>query len=160
QAPLNKGAAMGVDDQSWTLDVIREVQSAGHLTARTGQRQLALVPQGDRTLAKKCTDPVLCGAHLCDRCDGAIGCNQTSALQEPACANKLGMGPGCPVVHCPPSLSYPAARACSAGGVGVTAGRRGSTSFAISRMPFSASLWSRKPDRPIKMKWPNPPTFS
>src|SRR5215470_14466258 len=96
QAALNKGAAMGVDDQSRTLDVIREVQSAGHLALRAGQRQIALVPQGDRTLAKKCTDPVLGGAHLCDRCDGTIGCNQTAALQEPACGYKLGIGPECP----------------------------------------------------------------
>ena len=53
-----------------------------------------------------------------------------------------------------------AARAGAVAGVDVAAGRRGNTSLAIKRMPFSASLWPRKPERPIKMKWPNPPTFS
>ncbi len=45
-------------------------------------------------------------------------------------------------------------------GVVVAAGRRGRTSLAIRRMPFSASWWSRKPERPIKMKLAKPPTLS
>jgi hypothetical protein len=43
---------------------------------------------------------------------------------------------------------------------GLISRSRGSTSFENSRMPFSDSAWVMKPERPTRLRCPNPPTLS
>ena len=112
---------------------------------RTGQRQVALLPRAGRNPRQEThrSGPARRAPLPSVRRCGRVQRGRGSAAACPA-AISSGSIQGVTSSIVASSLSYSAARAGSAAGVGVAAGRRGSTSFAISRMPFSASVMVEK----------------
>src|SRR5271156_3144945 len=149
QAALHKPAAMRVDHQRRPFGIVRQIEAARHLAVRTRQAQIPLMPERDGAFAEKRSDAISCGTDLAQRRLRAVRRDEAAALQQLPRSDELGSGLGCRVIHNLSPMGYSAARAGSAAGVDVAAGRRGKTSFAKSLIPFSASWWPRNPERPM-----------
>ena len=100
---MHKAAAMGVDEERRARRRVRQIEPARHLAVRPRQTKILLTLKRHRPFAEKDADPILGGADLDERRFGAVGDDQTAALQQRLRRRNFGVDPRCRLAH--PAIS-------------------------------------------------------